>query len=240
MSMYPAIEDSQRAVARLFPRFARCAVQVISERCTTPFVEELRAVTMAAPARRQEFVCGRACAHAALRALGATDAPIPMARSRQPIWPDGIVGSISHTRSLAGAVVCHAGDARAVGLDVETAVAPAGDGWRRLVLTPAESLQVDALRGLDVRVAVLIFSAKECVHKVVAPLWGYTLDHQEVEVRIELDARRFTATFASHTGADGVSAAGNGATQTLHGSFTYFDDHVATGICIERPPAVCG
>ena len=219
--MYPAIEDMQRVLARLFPQFARCAARRIGEQCTTPFPEELEAVAGAVLARRRGFACGRACAHSALQALGAVDAPIAAAETRAPIWPAGTLGSISHTRDIAAAVVCRSVDAYALGLDLERAEAPVDEGWRRLVLTRAELLQVDALRLMEVRLPLLIFSAKECVHKVAAPLWGSRLDHQDVDVTVELDARQFSASVSGHE---------------LRGLFGFFDDHVVTGICLERQP----
>ena len=231
--MFPGIDDTQRGVARLFPGFARCAVMPVTDGCTTPFPEELDAVATAVPARRREFVCGRASAHAALRELGAGDAPIAMGKTRAPIWPAGVVGSISHTRALAGAVVCRDVDARAVGLDLERADAVLDDEVRRLVLTSAEMVQVDALRPLDTRVAVLIFSAKECLYKVVAPLWGWSLEHQEVEIRIDLRACRFTATLAASISM-GTRAADDMPRRVLDGTFTFAGDHVASGICVPR------
>jgi 4'-phosphopantetheinyl transferase EntD len=198
-------------------------VSPVSDRCTTPFPAELRAVATAVPARRREFVCGRACAHQALQALGAVDAPIPMGSARAPVWPSGVVGSISHTRDMAGAVVCRSVDAHALGLDLERTDAPMDASVRRLVLTPRETDQLAELRSDEQRMAVLMFSAKECVHKVTGPLWGVNLDPQDVEIAIDLVAWRFTAR-AIH------------APRELHGAFTFFDDHVATGICLVHRP----
>ena len=229
--MFPGIDDTQRAVARLFPGFVRCAVMPVTDECTTPFPEELDAVAAAVPARRREFVCGRACAHAALRALGAGDAPIAVRNTRAPVWPAGVVGSISHTRALAGAVVCRDVDARAVGLDLERADAVLDEEVRSVVLTSAEVVQVDALRALETRVAVLIFSAKECVHKVVAPLWGWSLEHQDVRIEIDLRAYRFTARLAV-PGSVGAAPADDASTRTLDGAFTFAGEHVASGICL--------
>lgn len=228
--MSPGIDDTQRAVAGLFPGFARCAVVPVTDGCMTPFPEELDAVAAAVPARRREFVCGRASAHAALRALGAGDAPIAVGSTRAPVWPSGVVGSISHTRALAGAVVCRDIDARAVGLDLERADAVLDDAVRRVVMTSAEVVQVDALRS-ETRLAVLIFSAKECVHKVVAPVWGWSLGHQDVEIVIDLRACRFTATLDLSRSV-AVAAAGGASTRALDGAFTFAGDHVASGICL--------
>lgn len=234
VSMFPTVDDTQRAIQRLFPRFARCVVLPVTERCTTPFPEELDAVASAVPARRREFACGRACAHAALRALGEDDTPIPAASTRAPDWPHGIVGSISHTRELAAAVVCRGVDAQAVGLDLERADARLGEDARHLMLTPAEIAQTDAARGTDVRAAVLIFSAKESVHKVVAPLWGHHADPQDIEIRLDMAAYRFAATVRVRAGTDPAPGPAAAAARELRGSFTFVADHVVTALCLER------
>lgn len=218
--------DAQRALAGLFPPFARCELLPVSDRCTPLFPEELQSVANAMVLRRQEFVCGRACAHAAMRALGAGDVPIPVSLTREPVWPEGIVGSISHTRELAAAVVCRSGDAEAVGIVLERAADGLDPSLRRLVLTPNEVAHLAAVGSADERAPVLLFCAKECVHKVIAPLVAYTLALQAVEVELDLEANRFTATVPVPED--------SGAPRTTAGTFTFFADHVAAGVCLIR------
>ena len=220
------MEDAaQRAIAGLFPAFARCAVLPVSDQCRPLFPVELHAVANAVPVRRQEFACGRACAHAAIRELGIEDAPILMSDSREPAWPLGAVGSISHTRELAAAVVCRSADAHAVGVDLERADAALSDTVLGLILTPGELAQVGDLLSADERAAALIFSAKEAVHKVVAPLAGYRPDPQSVEVAVDLAACRFTAAVRRPVDASPL---------VLRGAFCFVDGHVATGVCVPR------
>lgn len=232
MTVKSSIEAVERAIAALFPAFARCAALRINDACTTPFPEELDALAGAVRSRRREFECGRACAHSALRALGADDSAILMASTRAPLWPSGIVGSISHTRTIAAAVACRSTDAAGVGLDIERSDAPLDEQVWRLMMTPAEVAQVADPIASDPRAAVLIFSAKECVYKVVAPLWGVTLNHQDVSIRIEAEHEEFVASIRAPAAA-GSPAVLNGP-RTLFGSFAFVDDHVVTGICVER------
>ena len=67
--------------------------------------EERAYVESAVPRRVREFAAGRQCARLALRELGGPDEAIPVGLSRQPKWPPGIVGSITHTVGYCLAVV---------------------------------------------------------------------------------------------------------------------------------------
>ena len=66
-------------------------------------------VAQAGPKRRRDFALGRACAHAALSTLGHDMAVIGRRENGAPHWPDGVVGSITHTSGYAAALVAEAG-----------------------------------------------------------------------------------------------------------------------------------
>ena len=80
---------------------------------------EAEALGAVAPKRLREHAAGRLCAHAALGRLGARGAPLLNDADRIPRWPEGVVGTISHTRAWCVAAVARASDARAIGVDVE-------------------------------------------------------------------------------------------------------------------------
>ena len=49
--------------------------------------------------RQREFATGRRLAHGLLTELGVGGGPLLPGRDRAPIWPDGVVGTISHSRA---------------------------------------------------------------------------------------------------------------------------------------------
>ena len=51
---------------------------------------------------------GRACARAALANLGQGEAVIGIDEAGAPLWPAGVVGSITHTKGYAAALVAKA------------------------------------------------------------------------------------------------------------------------------------
>jgi 4'-phosphopantetheinyl transferase EntD len=76
-------------------------------------------VESAAPRRRRDFALGRFCAHAALAQAGRDEAAIAIGAAGAPVWPVGIVGSITHTRGYAAVLVAPRDRFRAIGIDAE-------------------------------------------------------------------------------------------------------------------------
>src|SRR5262249_37950297 len=109
-----------------------------------PAEEELVAQTV--PKRRYEFATGRRCARAALAQLGFPPAPLLAGPDRAPLWPDGVVGSITHTDSYRAAAVARAEQLCSVGIDAEPNL-PLPDRVLHLIASPAEALAIAALLG---------------------------------------------------------------------------------------------
>lgn len=62
-------------------------------------------VARAVDKRRREFATGRDCARRALSQLGWDEVPILAGPKREPLWPAGIVGSITHCPGYCAAIV---------------------------------------------------------------------------------------------------------------------------------------
>src|SRR5947208_1552294 len=86
---------------------------------SNPPLEEEAYLGNVVPARRREFRAGRLYARQALRGLGIPETAIPIGPDRAPIWPKGVVGSISHSRNLCAAVVGLSADYLGIGIDIE-------------------------------------------------------------------------------------------------------------------------
>ncbi|MFF1357750.1 4'-phosphopantetheinyl transferase [Streptomyces sp. NPDC058297] len=123
-------------------------------------------------ARRSEFATGRALAREAMgRAghIGHAAQALPVGAHRQPLWPEGLLGSISHSEGLFAVAVAPADGCWALGIDVER-LARLGPrrvaALRSVVLTEAERRAAPRDTPDDVR-ALEIFSAKEAVFKAL-------------------------------------------------------------------------
>jgi enterobactin synthetase component D len=123
--------------------------------------------------RKTEYLAGRHCAFAALRAA-ACDAPAPpaMGADRLPQWPSGWLGSITHSSGEAIAAVSRVDATRLLGIDVETLIEPASvDGIAALVAQEGElALLLDQISGCTPSQALtILFSAKESLYKALYP-----------------------------------------------------------------------
>ena len=70
---------------------------------------QLAPVAKAVEKRRKEFSTGRQFSMLAQRVLGLPPAFVEHAEDRSPRWPDGVLGSISHTDTLALVVLMRSG-----------------------------------------------------------------------------------------------------------------------------------
>lgn len=196
--------------------------------------EEAESVAHAVPKRIQEFAAGRLCARRALAEFGVTDFPVRMARDRQPLWPELLVGSIAHTTGLCAAVVAERTRVLALGVDTEVAGAAKADLWPT-ICDPAERAWLDTLQPAERAAAVtLIFSAKEAFYKCQYPLAGEWLNFHDLRVT-PLD-------WGASQGAFDVMptrsiALSKHAAASVRGSYRFHEGFVSAGVCLPAQPA---
>ncbi|MEJ2859241.1 MULTISPECIES: 4'-phosphopantetheinyl transferase family protein [unclassified Saccharothrix] len=158
------------------------------------FPEEEEHVAKAVDKRRKEFTTGRHCARLALGRLGFPPVPLLPGEKRAPVWPDGVVGSITHCKGYRAAVVARTGSIRTVGIDAEPNE-PNPDGVLEAIALPPELRAMAALAAANGKVCWdrLLFSAKETVYKAWFPLARTWLGFEDAEVTINPDDGTFTA-----------------------------------------------
>lgn len=126
---------------------------------------------------RRASGAARIVARQLLARLGYRQCALPKAPSGAPIWPAGVVGSLTHDSRVAVAAVGTSRDVGALGIDVEPAEILPSE-LLDLVATPQERLKIDD----DPYGGRLLFVAKEAVFKAVYPLDQTFLDHHDVQV----------------------------------------------------------
>jgi 4'-phosphopantetheinyl transferase EntD len=149
--------------------------------------------------RRVYFSMGRAAARDALAELGIYGVAIGRGASGEPLWPDGIVGAISHAGDLAIAVVGQQSDYAGLGIDIEQLSRGLTARAARLVCTPAEMEWVNP--EADSTRLTMLFSAKEAVFKALFPIEGVWLGFGDAELTWHPERRAFEARLLKTAGA---------------------------------------
>lgn len=188
------------------------------------FPAEAAMMTKAVDKRRREFTAGRVLARQVLARLDRKDVVLVNGDDRAPIWPEGIVGSITHTAGWCAVVVAPTSRRRALGLDIESdeplkpaileaITAPEDRAWL------AERPEAERLR-----LGKVIFSAKECAYKAQYALTREFLGFEAMWVAVDERAGRWRATFRQKSGEH--FAAGD----VIEGRFTQRNGLVATAV----------
>jgi 4'-phosphopantetheinyl transferase EntD len=148
------------------------------------YPEEARHVQNAVRKRAEEFAAGRLCARLLLREFGIQDFAVGVGVHRQPLWPEELAGSITHTTGFCAAVVAPKKCLRSVGIDSEIAGSVKTTLWRG-ICTPAETSWLRSLpESEQLSAATLIFSAKEAFYKCQFALTQERLGFHDVSVEL--------------------------------------------------------
>lgn len=146
--------------------------------------------------------------------------------NRAPQWPQGFIGSMTHTARFAAVAVMPESTARSVGIDVECEL-----GVEQQILVRQYCVvegEMDALvRGApslsETQLLTLCFSAKEAAFKCLYPLVKHYFDFSCVRM-VALDE---SANVLSAKVLD-AEIARCADTAVLHGSFHFAEGHVFT------------
>lgn len=128
---------------------------------------------------RRASGAARIVARQLLARMGIIGCALPKGDGGAPVWPPGVVGSMSHDSRIAVAAVALSRGFSALGIDIEPAE-PLPPDLLDLVATPRERERIaeDPFSGR------LLFAAKEATYKAVYPLDRVFLDHHDVEVSL--------------------------------------------------------
>jgi phosphopantetheine--protein transferase-like protein len=151
--------------------------------------EEMARTDSHVPHRKAEFLTGRTYARRALRSLGLAAPTIGSHPDRSPIWPEGVVGCITHTRDYCAVVAAKTPGIRGLGVDIEIP-GRMNEAMARKTFTEAEQAYLAAQPGsLRQERMCVIFCAKEAFYKMQFPLTKAWVGFQDVEVRLEEEGR---------------------------------------------------
>lgn len=198
---------------------------------------EARAVAGAVESRRREFMTVRACAREALARLGVPPGPIPPTgqgppwASRAPVWPTGIVGSMTHCAGYRAAAVAYRKQTSAIGIDAEPHER-LPEGVDEVVLRADERRSAVALRDAIPEVAWdrVVFSAKEAIFKAWYPLTGEWLGFDQCRIEVNPGDGSFIAYLLIPVPAPAAAMA-----SPLVGSWRVAESLLATWVVVPAP-----
>jgi 4'-phosphopantetheinyl transferase EntD len=158
--------------------------------------------------------------------MGLTPGALPVGPDRAPIWPQEVVGSISHCNGFVGAVVASTQRFAGVGLDAEVAT-PLESNLVQDVCTDQEMAGAGQVHPDMLMAAQLIFCAKEAVFKAVYPACSVWLNFGDVEL-----------TFAGSTGSFQVGWVRNHSdlpnSSLVSGRIEITPSHFLSGVVLSR------
>jgi 4'-phosphopantetheinyl transferase EntD len=175
--------------------------------------------------RFREFAAGRQTARKALAKLTSGRHPILRGKNKEPIWPTGFCGSITHCDHYCAAATASVANCAAIGIDAEPHV-PLPADVMPLIATRGEqhwfSNNADGVLHWD----TLLFSIKESVYKAWYPLVRCWLDFDRAHVRIDMKGGSFEVEI-DHPNAHILSGG-----QALHGRFLMTSSLVLSAVVV--------
>jgi 4'-phosphopantetheinyl transferase EntD len=159
-------------------------------------IEEQRVLLRFCEKRRVEFTAGRAIAKYLLEQIGIYDFPILRGRSGDPIWPQGVTGSISHCDDSCFVAIADTKYYKSIGVDIES-IEDIPENIIDYVCTCDEINWICSMQCLKKAypLAKMIFSAKESSFKCIFPLVNKFIEFTEVEIDMSIYDNAFSVKF---------------------------------------------
>jgi enterobactin synthetase component D len=182
----------------------------------------------AVPRRQLHFRAGRYCATKAMLRLDPSLAGRDVGRRADgvPLWPEGVVGSITHTEGVAAAAVASTRHVMALGIDTERIMSESqAREVSRLVAWPVELVHGRSAGMTRLEALTLVFSAKESIFKCLSRIVGRRFDFHDVRI-VHVVPGTFTARVVC-TLSDSFRV-----NTTLHGRFACESFWIHTGVVL--------
>ena len=137
--------------------------------------------------RKEHYRSGRICAGEVLSKLGTIGQPVLRdPQTREPLWPEGISGAITHSGNWAAAAAGKTSDVSGIGIDLEDLERQVDSRISRHVCIPEEQkwLQECGEDFLEQNLKI-IFSAKESIFKAFFPYTRTYLHFHDARILME-------------------------------------------------------
>ncbi|WP_428943560.1 4'-phosphopantetheinyl transferase family protein [Pantoea sp. FN060301] len=133
--------------------------------------------------RRAEYLASRAVVRCALQRWGADDYILGNGPQREPLWPEGIRGSLSHTHQRISLLLTRTDSGKQPGVDCERLLLPGkAEALQERIIHPAER-KILQHSGLSFATGLTAaFSVKESLYKALYPQLGQFMSFREATI----------------------------------------------------------
>jgi 4'-phosphopantetheinyl transferase EntD len=218
-------------VRRLVPNSVTVVEGPVTDGTEGLWPEEAAHVMNAAAKRRREFFTGRRFARRAQELHGVPPGPLLVSRDRSPVWPAGVIGSITHTDRYCAVAVALTTEFAAIGIDVED-VTRFNRSLLALVLSPREitaHLPIVGARQQQ-QLGAAVFSAKEALYKCLSAVTTVRLGFRDCAVELDLGSDLFRVELLAHAGPFAIG-------RRFPGRYAFEHDLVGTAISLPAQDA---
>ncbi|MFI1237046.1 4'-phosphopantetheinyl transferase Npt [Nocardia salmonicida] len=217
---------------RILPRSVASAELLVFPEDLKAHPAEEHLIAKSVEKRRRDFIGARHCARLALEQLGEQPVAIGKGERGMPLFPRGIVGSLTHCDGYRAAATAHSLRFRSVGIDAEPHdTLP--DGVLGSVSLPAEREWLSDTEGEGLHLDRLLFCAKEATYKAWFPLTLRWLGFEDAHITFEIDSRTDDAgsgTFHTKLLVPGLTNDGGAALTEFDGNWLIADGLILTAI----------
>jgi 4'-phosphopantetheinyl transferase EntD len=184
-------DPSTQRLRQLVPHNVALECILIGDYCNYLYPKEYLHIASAVTKRKNEFSSGRLCARRALASLQISSCEIPAGPMREPMWPAGVTGSISHDGAYAVAAAAFSSNVSLIGIDI-TLRDPLDSTLVEMICTKEEIAYIGRLTNFAAEYDPfkLVFSLKEAIYKCLFPLARRVFDFSEVSVFVLPDSQK--------------------------------------------------
>lgn len=157
------------------------------------YLEEQRISSKFSEQRRNEYTSGRIIAKHLLERIGIYNFPILRGTLGEPLWPQGVTGSISHCADRCFVAIAEKKHYKSIGIDIDS-IDDLPETLIDDVCTYSEKKWIRSMKCQEKAYpyAKMIFSAKESAYKCIFPFVQDFIDFTEAEITFVIPENSFS------------------------------------------------
>ncbi|MCM6774072.1 4'-phosphopantetheinyl transferase superfamily protein [Nocardia sp. CDC159] len=217
-------------IGRILPEGVAAAELLEYPEGLKPHPGEEHLIAKAVEKRRRDFIGARYCARLALEQLGEPPVAIGKGERGMPLFPRGVVGSLTHCAGYQAAALAHRLRWRSIGIDAEPHDTLPEGVLESVSLAPERDWLRAAIPEVGLHLDRLLFCAKEATYKAWFPLTLRWLGFEDAHITFTVDDSGCGGTFHSELLIPGRTNDGGAPLTSFDGRWLISDGLILTAI----------